>query len=272
MRAAPESRPGSPAPVARGLGHAIPLLASVALHGVLVLALAVAQDTVPPQPLDVSPTVIAVMLAPAGVQADAAPPASRAGRDVKTAEAVPESLPEPEPVTARVPEPEPDAVASSVVAVMPPAVKPRAPARPVRPRPVRPARVATPDPAHPVRTAASPGGRTHGAIGDAVAGARGGSGSGSTRAPGYVLGSARNPAPPYPEQARRRGHEGTVLLTARVSAEGRVLGVSVARSSGHGSLDRAARRAVRGWRFQPATRAGVPVSGTARVTIRFVLR
>ncbi|WP_281242575.1 energy transducer TonB [Rhodospira trueperi] len=90
--------------------------------------------------------------------------------------------------------------------------------------------------------------------------------------PGYTLGSARNPAPAYPQRARTLGQEGTVVLSVRVSPDGTAEQVTVARSSGSGILDRAAARTVEGWRFRPATRAGIPVSATARVTIRFVLR
>lgn len=46
----------------------------------------------------------------------------------------------------------------------------------------------------------------------------------------------------YPERARRDGIEGTVWLHARVSRRGEVLRTNVARSSGSGALDQAARR------------------------------
>lgn len=44
----------------------------------------------------------------------------------------------------------------------------------------------------------------------------------------------------YPLLARRRGWEGEVVLSFGVDRAGRILGAEVARSSGHGVLDRAA--------------------------------
>ena len=44
----------------------------------------------------------------------------------------------------------------------------------------------------------------------------------------------------YPRAAQRRGHEGTVLIRARVSRRGVVLKTEIRRSSGHRSLDEAA--------------------------------
>jgi protein TonB len=60
-----------------------------------------------------------------------------------------------------------------------------------------------------------------------------------------------NEPPRYPRGARRRGYEGTVLLSVEVSQEGDVLGCTVKRSSGHRLLDEAAAEAVAGWRFTP---------------------
>jgi protein TonB len=82
----------------------------------------------------------------------------------------------------------------------------------------------------------------------------------------------KNPSPPYPESARRRGVEGLVVLEVRVSAAGAPDSVQVSRSSGHDLLDRAAADAVRRWRFTAARRAGVAVAATVEVPIRFSLR
>jgi len=89
--------------------------------------------------------------------------------------------------------------------------------------------------------------------------------------PSYGLGSAGNPRPRYPKSARRRGIEGRVVLVVRVGSDGTPSSVKVGTSSGHDSLDRAALEAVENWRFQPATRAGVPVPGTVEVPITFRL-
>lgn len=77
--------------------------------------------------------------------------------------------------------------------------------------------------------------------------------------------------PIYPQRARRLGEQGRVMLRVNVSAAGAPLAVSVAESSGYPSLDDAARAAVEGWRFVPATRDGQPIAATAEVPIRFRL-
>jgi protein TonB len=89
--------------------------------------------------------------------------------------------------------------------------------------------------------------------------------------PRYGLGSAANPLPRYPREARERGWEGLVLLSVGVAADGRAESVEVRNSSGHSVLDQAAAEAVRRWRFEPARRAGVPVAANAEVPIRFRL-
>lgn len=81
-----------------------------------------------------------------------------------------------------------------------------------------------------------------------------------------------NAVPVYPERARTRGWEGRVLLSVDVTADGRTTSVTIARSSGHGILDRAARKAVKRWRFTPAMKAGVRNASTVTVPVRFVLR
>lgn len=81
----------------------------------------------------------------------------------------------------------------------------------------------------------------------------------------------RNPAPDYPDEARRRRQEGVVLLRVQVNAKGRVEGVEVERSSGTPSLDQAATRAVRRWEFEPARRGDAPVASTVTVPVRFRL-
>ncbi len=95
-------------------------------------------------------------------------------------------------------------------------------------------------------------------------------------APAYVPPSSQaaylnNPKPVYPHAARRRGMQGTVLLSVRVGAEGRALGVALKESSGFALLDRAAQEAVAAWRFVPASRAGRPVEASVEVPIRFAL-
>jgi protein TonB len=79
--------------------------------------------------------------------------------------------------------------------------------------------------------------------------------------------------PAYPERARARGVEGEVTVEVEVGADGSVGDVRVVRSSGSALLDRAAERAVRLWRFRPATEGGVAVADVVRLPpIRFELK
>ena len=78
--------------------------------------------------------------------------------------------------------------------------------------------------------------------------------------------------PPYPEQARRQGVEGTVVLQLTVGADGSPGDVRVSRSSGHAALDEAAIAHVRRARFSPALKDGkaVPMPMTFRVKFHLV--
>jgi protein TonB len=80
-----------------------------------------------------------------------------------------------------------------------------------------------------------------------------------------------NAPPRYPAAARRRGQEGLVVLLVQVDADGGVASVSVATSSGHALLDRAAREAVESWRFEPGRRDGRAEARPLEVPIRFRL-
>jgi protein TonB len=81
----------------------------------------------------------------------------------------------------------------------------------------------------------------------------------------------RNREPEYPDEAVRRGEQGLVILLIRVSPQGLVAGVDIARSSGFSLLDRAARDAVVTWRFVPAVRDGQPVPSSMPLRINFQL-
>lgn len=81
----------------------------------------------------------------------------------------------------------------------------------------------------------------------------------------------RNPAPAYPEAARRRGEEGLVLLLVNVDRGGRAVEVAVKKDSGFSALDKAAVKAVRRWRFQPAQLGSLAVDSKVEVPIRFTL-
>lgn len=81
-----------------------------------------------------------------------------------------------------------------------------------------------------------------------------------------------NPPPEYPALARRRGYEGSVVLEFVIRTDGSCGEVRVVQSSGYGTLDEAAVSAVRGWRFNPATRAGTPVVAVQRIRFTFKLQ
>jgi protein TonB len=77
--------------------------------------------------------------------------------------------------------------------------------------------------------------------------------------------------PEMPRIARRRGYQGTVYLEVLVSIEGRVEGVRVVKSSGHKVLDKAALKAVRKWRFEPARRGSEAIEARATLPVTFKL-
>ena len=78
--------------------------------------------------------------------------------------------------------------------------------------------------------------------------------------------------PRYPLESRRKREQGTVLLSLTLGTDGSVAEISVARSSGFERLDKAARDAVRHWRWAPVRRDGQPVMVRGVVEIPFVLR
>ena len=78
-----------------------------------------------------------------------------------------------------------------------------------------------------------------------------------------------NVPPEYPLEAARRGEQGSVTLRIYIAADGGVLHVDVAQSSGWPILDRAARDRIATWHFHPATRDGKPVAAVEEQTIRF---
>lgn len=80
-----------------------------------------------------------------------------------------------------------------------------------------------------------------------------------------------SPVPAYPESAREDAEEGAVVLRVRISTEGAPAEILVHRSSGVAALDRAALRAVKRWKFTPATIAGKPIESWMDVPIRFRL-
>ena len=81
----------------------------------------------------------------------------------------------------------------------------------------------------------------------------------------------KNPAPPYPLEARRLGQEGLVVLVVRIDPTGCPTRVELGQSSGFPLLDDSALKTVRRWRFRPRRVAGMAAESIMEVPIRFIL-
>jgi protein TonB len=162
------------------------------------------------------------------VRTDAAEP--DAGGAVAAAPAERPPIPEPKAAEAA-PKPQP-------------AREPRAPRRPAA-APASAARVAPPAEPTAPDAATTPSPPSVGA----ASGSGVGRGNASGVAPGWMPRGGTQPAPRYPEAARRRGAQGTAQIALRLAANGRVDDVRLHRSSGDDRLDDAALAGVRRWRF-----------------------
>jgi len=79
--------------------------------------------------------------------------------------------------------------------------------------------------------------------------------------------------PPYPEEARRLGQQGKVVLKMDITAAGTVADASIVDSSGSQALDQAAVDWVtKHWKYKPATQNGQPVPTTQEAAVVFDLR
>jgi periplasmic protein TonB len=77
--------------------------------------------------------------------------------------------------------------------------------------------------------------------------------------------------PYYPPGEIRQGHEGTVVLSLHILADGRVGEVKLERSSGYPKLDESAVREAKRWRFVPGTSDGTPLAMWKQVPVTFRL-
>ncbi len=77
--------------------------------------------------------------------------------------------------------------------------------------------------------------------------------------------------PPYPQEARKQGWEGTVLLRITVGTGGDVENVKIRESSGFPELDESAAQSVKTWRFDPAKEGDDPISSAVDLPVRFDL-
>ena len=87
----------------------------------------------------------------------------------------------------------------------------------------------------------------------------------------FKVNYAVNPKPVYPDIAKNRGWQGTVLLKVRVNIDGRSDEVVLHSSSGYKILDTSAITAVEKWQFFPAKQGNTPIVSTVIVPIVFSL-
>ena len=81
-----------------------------------------------------------------------------------------------------------------------------------------------------------------------------------------------NTHPAYPLIARIRGHEGIVILSVEIFADGSVGSLKIKKSSGYTTLDKSALEAVKTWKFEPGRKIGKPVIMWVDVPVKFVLK
>ena len=81
----------------------------------------------------------------------------------------------------------------------------------------------------------------------------------------------RNPPPIYPQAARQRGYQGTVILDFLVSKTGTVSDLRIYKTSGYPVLDQAAEASAKSWLFEPGLRGNQPVEMWVRLPVAFRL-
>lgn len=82
---------------------------------------------------------------------------------------------------------------------------------------------------------------------------------------------AENPKPIYPQEARRKGYEGEVILRVEVLPNGRVTDRGK-NSSGHELLDRSALATVKQWKFVPAKKGEKIIPLWVNIPVKFQLQ
>lgn len=90
--------------------------------------------------------------------------------------------------------------------------------------------------------------------------------SGGAVAPHIVY----QPDPDYPDEARKRGVQGTVVLSVTVGTDGKAHNFKVESTPGYG-LEKSAVEAVKQWRWEPALANGKPADVKVNVSIQFSL-
>ncbi len=170
----------------------------------------------------------------------------------------PEPEPEPQPEPKPDPEPEPEPAPAESLSATEAHISEQAADQPSSSLEAPAARPSSPPTSPPADIPAGP-------IDTAI-------GASAHTSAGQVVGPAfaKRVLPQYPRMARRLGQEGRVLLRLIINAEGRPESVEVAESS-HSRFEDPAVRAVKQWRFHPATRGGQPVASRVLLPIVFNL-
>lgn len=244
----------------------VPIVASLAAHVAVLAWLMLQMSHLAPlaetldQPIEVLFEVADATPAPPSAPV-ATPPEPTADLPVTAAPAPVSEPPAPAP-TPELLEPPASVIPAPTSPAVP--VRPAAPPKPNPPRPSRPAPAAAVPPVQ-----STPASRYT----PPPAAAAPPSASAAVTDPGWraALGSWLAAHKRYPEQARRRGDEGTVGVRFTVDAAGRVLEVAVTRSSGSTLLDDAAREMLAGQRVPPFPPSMTLAQTTVPVNIRFQL-
>ncbi len=79
----------------------------------------------------------------------------------------------------------------------------------------------------------------------------------------------RTVAPDYPDELRREGISGVVMVKCTIDEQGNVTDVEVEKST-NGAFEKPALAALKKWRFKPARQDGNPVSMKVSIPIKFV--
>ncbi len=87
----------------------------------------------------------------------------------------------------------------------------------------------------------------------------------------YKIGSIKNPHPPYPLIARKRGWQGKIILNVLVNQNGYVEKINIERSSGFEILDKVSLNTIKKWQFIPAKYKDKNVTDKLNIPVKFVL-
>lgn len=77
--------------------------------------------------------------------------------------------------------------------------------------------------------------------------------------------------PEYPSSCKRQGHEGVTVLEVTILSNGKRGNISIIRSAGCKSLDKAAIKSLKKAAYIPAKRLGVPLTTAKKISFNFKL-